>query len=171
MPLLKLRRPSAVSRLVMAGGIRPAVERRFNRGAFAHVFQKCFETIHPPIANQDTFASPVFEAWVIGICDALLHRLPRIVGQRSRAFRRVTVLPRAGVAQLAAGAATGGVAATKPSDANRSLRAAITPAKPVRAAFFHVRESNCGQTSENLASDVEFAHCYTLAQSTRLASG
>ena len=160
MPLLEWRRPSDVAGFVIPGGI-DAVDRH-SGGAIADFFQDFFcedcEIIKPTGDHYGAFATPVFKAWLVGVCSSFFDRLPRIVEWRARSLRRISVLSRVRVSEFGARPTTGRVSASEPSDADDSLLPAVASAEPMRAAFFHVMKADGDETSELLSRNIEFTH-------------
>lgn len=160
MSLLEWRCPSDVAGNVVSVRVN-SVERHSGRAVsdrLQNVFQKCFEIVFPSFQHDDADSSITPECNVVRVVTSLLDRLPRVVYPGSWTFRRIAVLPCIGVAKFGTRAATGRVAASKPSDAADTLFPAIAAAEPMRAAFFHVREANSGEIPEALSCNIEFTH-------------
>lgn len=173
MSLLEWRRPSDVAGLI-ASVIVDAVERH-SFGAISDFFYDFFSKnrviVAPSVEHSDSSTTVMLKAIVVGVVAPLFDGLPSSIKRRSRTSRRTSVFQCAGVAEFRTGSATGGVAAAEPRDADDAFSAAFASAKPMRAAFLHVVETDCREFAEDLAGDVEFSHRPTLAQSTECVSG
>lgn len=173
MPLLEWRRPSDIAGLIPPV-IVDSVERHSFRAIsdlFHDLFSKEGVVITPAVEHSNAATAVMLKTVVFGIVAPLFDGFPSAIKRRAWPSGRAAMLQRAGIAELGARSATGGVAASEPSDAHSALNAAFASAKPVRAASLHVREADCGEFAKNLAGDVELTHKPTLAQSTKDARG
>ena len=151
MSLFQWSRPAAIAGLVIAGRIRPTIERLSQR-TLAHVFQKRFEVIQPAVTNCNTESMmPFFR----GTPAAFSHVFPSLVGWRSRS-RRMSVFQSVPTAEVGAmAAAPCCVGSEQIVDLNGALASAITSAKPKSFVVLNVREAQCCQKSETLICNIQ----------------